>query len=82
MGPGRANSGGATSNFDFMTFLHGPRSCIGMQFALAEFKCLVAAWMGTFEMELDPGYVLDIKGGITMKPRGGLPLKMKVVEGW
>ena len=29
MGPGRANSGGAESNYSFMTFLHGPRSCIG-----------------------------------------------------
>ena len=29
MGPGRANNGGAESNFGFLTFLHGPRSCIG-----------------------------------------------------
>ena len=29
MGPGRANNGGAESNFSFLTFLHGPRSCIG-----------------------------------------------------
>ena len=29
MGPGRANNGCAESNFSFLTFLHGPRSCIG-----------------------------------------------------
>jgi len=29
MGPGRANTGGAESNYSNMTFSHGPRGCIG-----------------------------------------------------
>jgi cytochrome P450 len=29
MGPGRANTGGAESNYANMTFSHGPRGCIG-----------------------------------------------------
>lgn len=33
----QAASGGATSNFAFLSFLHGPRSCIGLSFAKAEF---------------------------------------------
>ena len=36
LGEGRANSGGANSNFANLTFLHGPRSCIGKDFAKAE----------------------------------------------
>ncbi|RDA95936.1 hypothetical protein CP533_5897 [Ophiocordyceps camponoti-saundersi (nom. inval.)] len=32
------------SNYGFLTFLHGPRSCIGAGFARAELACLVAAW--------------------------------------
>ena len=41
LGPGKANSGGAESNYAFLTFLHGPRSCIGQSFAKAEFAWYV-----------------------------------------
>merc|ERR1711904_15807 len=41
------NSGGVTSNYSIMTFLHGPRSCIGQGFARSELKCLVAALVVT-----------------------------------
>ncbi|KAL8694181.1 MAG: hypothetical protein Q9218_001124 [Villophora microphyllina] len=33
----------------FMTFLHGPRSCIGQSFARAELMCLIAAWVDAFD---------------------------------
>jgi cytochrome P450 len=116
MGPGRANSGGADSNYSLLTFLHGmcvlllwglipipplvfnprlrsmlmllgvvsgPRSCIGLQFAKAEFACLMAAIVGRFEMELkEPGRKIEIETGITAKPKGSLELKVRVVEGW
>ena len=83
MGPGRANGGGAESNYSFLTFLHGPRSCIGQAFAKAEFSCLLASLVGRFKMELqDPDVSLDISGGITAKPKGGLMVRMNEVEGW
>ena len=41
LGPGKANSGGAESNYSFLTFLHGPRSCIGQSFAKSEFAWYV-----------------------------------------
>lgn len=76
-------NGGADSNYSFLTFLHGPRSCIGQRFALAEFACLLAAWVGRFEMEFaDKSFALDIAGGVTAKPRGGLKVRARVVEGW
>ena len=82
MGPGKANTGGAVSNFAVTTFLHGPRSCIGMAFAKGEFACLVAAMVGRFEMELeDPGWELKIQGGITARPKGGLRIKLRPVQG-
>ncbi|KAF2870321.1 cytochrome P450 [Massariosphaeria phaeospora] len=81
MGAGKANTGGADSNYAVTTFLHGPRSCIGKDFAKAEFACLVAALVGKFEMEFeDPGYKLEIQGGITARPKGGLMVRMKSVE--
>ena len=83
MGLGRANSGGAESNYAFLTFLHGPRSCIGQAFAKAEFACLLAATVGRFEMELENKNVdIEIKGGITARPKDGLRVIMRPVEGW
>ena len=82
MGPGNANSGGAESNYSFLTFLHGPRSCIGQAFAKGEFACLLAAIVGRFEMEMaNPGEDLEVAGGITARPRH-LNVRMKLVEGW
>jgi cytochrome P450 len=81
--PGTANTGGAKSNYAQITFLHGPRSCIGMGFAKAEFKCLLAAVTGSFEMRMaDPDEKVWPAGVITTKPVHGMHLKMKKIEGW
>ena len=82
-GPGRANNGGAESNYSFMTFLHGPRSCIGQAFAKAEFACLLAALVGRFEMELEePDRKIDHQTGVTMRIKGGLRVRMREIQGW
>lgn len=83
----RAASGGATSNYAFMTFLHGPRSCIGLQFAKAEFACLLATWVGRFEFALknkedEDEQNLAIKGGITARPERGMYVYATIVDGW
>jgi cytochrome P450 len=85
-GDTKAASGGASSNYAFMTFLHGPRSCIGQNFAKAEFACLVAALVGSFELELKnqeeaDEAKLDIKGGVA-RPAKGLWIRAKVLHGW
>ena len=83
MAPGQANSGGAVSNYANLTFLHGPRSCIGQRFAVAELACLIAAFVGKFEFEMvDPDEEIEVKGGITARPRNGVHVKLKVVEDW
>ncbi|KAF2848656.1 cytochrome P450 [Plenodomus tracheiphilus IPT5] len=80
LGPGRANTGGAESNYAVTTFLHGPRSCIGRDFAKAEFACLVAGLVGRCEMQFEEeGYRLEIQGGITARPKGGLRVRIKEV---
>ena len=76
------NNGGAESNYSFLTFLHGPRSCIGQAFAKAEFACLLAAVVGRFAfVPAYPEAEVKIQGG-TNKPEGGVPVKIRVVEGW
>lgn len=82
-----AANGGAPSNFAMLTFLHGPRSCIGQAFAKAEFACLLASWVGRFQFKLNDEKEMDeknilIKGGVTARPAKGLYVKTTVVEGW
>ncbi|KAJ8124317.1 hypothetical protein O1611_g9323 [Lasiodiplodia mahajangana] len=83
----RAASGGASSNYAFMTFLHGPRSCIGQAFAKAEFACILAGWVGRFAFELKNKEEMDekkveIKGGVTARPAKGMYVHATVVDGW
>jgi len=81
-GAGNANTGGAESNYSFLTFFHGPRSCIGQSFAKAEFACLVAAWVGTFDTSYESNdYVVEIKNGFTPRPKD-LMVNLKVLDEW
>lgn len=61
---GRATmNGGADSNYSFLTFLHGPRSCIGERFARAELRALLAAFVGSFEFQMaDPNEIVIVGG--------------------
>lgn len=77
------NTGGASSNYSTLTFLHGPRSCIGQGFAKAELRALVATFVGAFEMELaNPNEPVIPAGMVTIKPRNGLKLKVKEIGKW
>jgi len=67
------------SNYGFLTFLAGPRGCIGNVFAKVEFKCLLAVTIGRFEFEQDGKRELVVKAGITAKPLGGIPVAVKEV---
>ncbi|EEP76268.1 predicted protein [Uncinocarpus reesii 1704] len=83
MGPGKGNTGGASSNYGHLTFLEGPRSCIGSGFAKGEMACLLAALVGRFEFELeDPNKELEISTGVAFAPKDGVRAKVRVVEGW
>jgi len=80
-------NGGAKSNYAFLTFLHGPRSCMGQSFARGEFAALLAACVGRFEFRLNDERqmdesAIDIKGGITVKPHGGMFVRTRIVPGW
>jgi cytochrome P450 len=77
-------SGGAESNYALLTFLHGPRSCIGERFARGEFACLLAAWVLAFDTELekpDEEIKVDMKAGLTVKPKGGIRVKLRALNG-
>ncbi|KAI9716183.1 MAG: hypothetical protein M1828_000409 [Chrysothrix sp. TS-e1954] len=74
------NSGGSSSNYAMMTFLHGPRSCIGQNFARGEMQILVASLVSAFEFRVqDKSYEPPVTtAGITSKPSGGLEVEVRV----
>ena len=77
------NTGGAPSNYALLTFLHGPRSCIGQGFARSELKCLVAAVVGRYEFELTKRLDMYFPAGlVTSKPDGGMWVRVREVPGW
>lgn len=82
LGPGKAKTGGAQSNYALSTFIHGPRSCIGQGFSRAELACLVAAVVGRFEVELEDPEKKVEKAGIGAGPKDGVRARVRVVEGW
>lgn len=83
MQPGQANTGGSKSNYAYLTFLHGPRSCIGQKFSLAELMALTCALVGRYKFELSKGYeVRDITDGLVAKPSNGLKVSVNTVQGW
>lgn len=57
-------------------FSAGPRVCIGKSFALLEFKVILVELVRKFEFE-NTGEVEPQKGGLTLRPCGGLNLKIK-----
>jgi cytochrome P450 len=70
-------TGGSKSPYAFLTFLHGPRSCIGQGFARLEMKCLLAALVVRFKFELaEPDQKVEIGGFLTIKPKDGMRLKV------
>jgi cytochrome P450 len=76
---GKPNTnGGAPSNYEFLTFLHGPRSCIGQGFAKAEMRCLLASMVRSFSWELamEESKIIP-QGVITIKPANGLLIKAR-----
>lgn len=73
----KSSTGGSNTTFSLITFLHGPRSCIGQVFAREELKCLLAAFVRRFRLEmLDPNEIMEPAGLITIKPKNGLHLKL------
>lgn len=72
------NSGGASSNYAHLTFIHGPRSCIGQGFARAELAIFVAVFVYRFEFELkDPEKKLEVRRMITQAPTDGVIIKVR-----
>lgn len=80
LAPGQATTGGARGNHAFLSFLAGPRSCLGNSFARGEFACIVLAWVARFEIQFaDPNYQLEVSTGLTIRPKLGFSVRLRPV---
>ncbi|KAI8628017.1 cytochrome P450 [Xylariaceae sp. FL1651] len=82
-----SKAAGTRSNYAMLTFLHGPRSCIGQSFSRAELAIVLASLVGRFEFRLadeslrDETKIKKRRGAIN-RPIDGIQVKVTLVEGW
>ena len=62
--------------FAYLPFGAGPRICIGAAFALQEASLLLSAIMANFTLNLAQGQIVEPLLRITLRPRGGLPMRV------
>ena len=62
--------------FAYLPFGGGPRICIGNRFAMMEAKLALAAIARRFRFELAPETKVDLFPSVTLRPRGGLKLRL------
>lgn len=82
------STGGASTKYAHLSFIHGGRDCLGRNFAKAEMLTVIACWVGRFRWELADARDMDesrvpLSGGsFSSKPLHGVWCRAKVVPGW
>ena len=63
--------------FTYFPFGAGPRTCIGMPFALLEARLALAVLLQRFTPEALPGQRLRLSPVVTLRPRGGVRVRLR-----
>ena len=66
--------------FQYLPFGGGPRLCVGARFATIEALTILAYWLSRWRFAPMPGREVQPSGMVTMRPRGGLPLRLDTRE--
>jgi cytochrome P450 len=71
-----AEQAAQTHRFAYLPFGGGPRQCIGSAFALTEAQLILAMITQRYQPRVRPGYQVEPEAQITLKVRGGLPVRL------
>ncbi|VAH42716.1 unnamed protein product [Triticum turgidum subsp. durum] len=63
-----------------LAFSIGPKACIGQNFAMLEAKSVMATVLQKFSFALSPSYVHAPADFLTLQPKFGLPVVMKLLD--
>ena len=67
----------AYHRFQYIPFGGGPRTCVGARFSITEALVILAHWLQDWRFAPVPGSTVKPSGTITLRPEGGLPLRLK-----
>jgi len=66
--------------YTYLPFGAGPRVCIGQTFALWEATAILATLLNSIRLRLRPGYIPEPKLRVTLRPAGGMPMRIATVS--
>ncbi|KAJ5727695.1 hypothetical protein N7493_005515 [Penicillium malachiteum] len=73
-------TGGASSPMSMLSFLYGPRSCVGRSLSLAEIRRMTARIVERFEMETTSSVIPESTGWLSSAPSSDLQLKFTQID--
>ena len=67
-------------HYAYLPFGGGPRVCIGNSFAMMEARLMLATIAQQYQLRLTPGQVVALDPLITLRPKGGLRMRVEQRE--
>jgi cytochrome P450 len=77
----RTDPHGQAHRYAYLPFGGGPRTCIGAHFAQIEGHIVLATLAQAFACELVPGRAIEPQPAITLRPRGGIRVRLRPLGG-